>query len=78
MTTTESKVLAAFHGNDTFPVEWSEGEQELFWVLDDLHCPNPISPPFVITRADLDELAEGLGAALGWLASELAAGAGRR
>src|SRR5205809_265016 len=46
MTTTESKVLAAFHGNDTFPVEWDEGEQELFWVLDDLHCPNPLSPLF--------------------------------
>src|SRR5712691_27335 len=46
MATTESKVLATFHGNETFPIEWDEGEQELFWVLDDLHCPNPLSPLF--------------------------------
>jgi phosphohistidine swiveling domain-containing protein len=46
MATTESKVLATFHGDDTFPIEWDEGEQELLWVLDDLHCPNPLSPLF--------------------------------
>ena len=29
-----------------FPIDWREGEQELFWILDDLHCPNPVSPLF--------------------------------
>ena len=38
--------LATFLGDETFPIEWDEGEQELFWVFDDLHCPNPISPMF--------------------------------
>jgi len=46
MATTESTVLATFHGDESFPIEWKEGEQELFWVLDDLHCPNPLSPLF--------------------------------
>jgi hypothetical protein len=36
------KVLATLHGDLSFPVAWEEGEDELFWVLDDLHCPNPI------------------------------------
>jgi phosphohistidine swiveling domain-containing protein len=46
MATTESKVLATFHGDESFPIEWEEGEADLFWVLDDLHCPNPLSPLF--------------------------------
>src|SRR5581483_9030488 len=46
MVANESTVLATFHGDETFPVEWEEGERELFWVLDDLHCPNPVSPLF--------------------------------
>jgi phosphohistidine swiveling domain-containing protein len=40
------EVLATFHGDETFPIEWEPGEAELFWVLDDLHCPNPLSPLF--------------------------------
>ena len=40
------QVLATFHGGETFPIEWEPGEEELFWVLDDLHCPNPLSPLF--------------------------------
>ena len=44
MAATESKVLARFLGDESFPVEWAEGEENLFWVLDDLHCPNPLSP----------------------------------
>jgi hypothetical protein len=38
--------LGSFHGSDEFPIEWKEGEKELFWILDDLHCPNPLSPMF--------------------------------
>ncbi|HSS73797.1 MAG TPA: PEP-utilizing enzyme [Gaiellaceae bacterium] len=40
------EVLATFHGDETYPIEWEPGEAELFWVLDDLHCPNPLSPLF--------------------------------
>ncbi len=40
-----SKVLASFFGDASFPVEWaSEAEKELFWFYDDNHCPFPISP----------------------------------
>lgn len=47
MTQTEPEaVLGSFHGDETFPIEWNEGERELFWILDDLHCPNPVSPMF--------------------------------
>src|SRR5256885_237991 len=46
MVASESQVLGTFHGDGSFPVEWEEGERELFWVLDDLHCPNPLSPLF--------------------------------
>jgi phosphohistidine swiveling domain-containing protein len=46
MAATEPKVLATFYGDEGFPVDWEEGERELFWVLDDLHCPNPLSPLF--------------------------------
>src|SRR3954469_2778200 len=41
-----AEALGAFHGDESFPIEWKEGERELFWVLDDLHCPNPVSPMF--------------------------------
>jgi pyruvate,water dikinase len=33
-------------GSDDFPIEWKEGEDKLFWIFDDLHCPNPVSPMF--------------------------------
>ena len=34
-------------GDDTFPVEWaSDAEKGLFWVYDDLHCPQPLSPMY--------------------------------
>jgi phosphohistidine swiveling domain-containing protein len=40
------EVLGSFHGSDEFPIEWREGERELFWIYDDLHIPNPVSPMF--------------------------------
>jgi phosphohistidine swiveling domain-containing protein len=47
MATVETpKALGTFHGSDEFPIEWQEGERELFWIYDDLHCPNPVSPLF--------------------------------
>ena len=39
-------VLGTFYGDDSFPIAWAEGEQELFWIFDDLHIPNPVSPMF--------------------------------
>lgn len=46
METNVGEVLGAHHGDESFPVKWEEGEKELFWILDDLHCPNPVSPMF--------------------------------
>ncbi|MEM9318938.1 MAG: PEP-utilizing enzyme [Pseudomonadota bacterium] len=46
MSLDEASVLGQNLGTDAFPVSWDEGEQELFWILDDLHCPNPLSPMF--------------------------------
>ncbi len=46
METNVNEVLGSFHGDEKFPVEWKGGEGDLFWILDDLHCPNPISPMF--------------------------------
>jgi phosphohistidine swiveling domain-containing protein len=40
------EVLGTFHGSDEFPIDWKEGEHELFWIYDDLHIPNPVSPMF--------------------------------
>jgi phosphohistidine swiveling domain-containing protein len=39
-------VLGTFHGSEEFPIDWQAGERELFWIYDDLHCPNPVSPLF--------------------------------
>ncbi len=42
-----SKVIKEFHGDDEFPVDWeNEAEKGLFWVYDDLHCPQPLSPMY--------------------------------
>lgn len=47
MATSTEPVLGQFLGDDQFPVKWaSEAEKQLFWVFDDLHCPNPLSPMF--------------------------------
>lgn len=46
METNTDGVLGTFHGDESFRVDWKEGERDLFWILDDLHCPNPISPMF--------------------------------
>jgi phosphohistidine swiveling domain-containing protein len=40
------EILGSFYGDDEFPIEWEEGERELFWIYDDLHIPNPVSPMF--------------------------------
>jgi pyruvate,water dikinase len=41
------EILGQFLGDDAFPVTWdSDVEQRLFWVYDDLHIPNPVSPMF--------------------------------
>ena len=37
---------ATFFGDKDFPIEWEEGQKEQFWVYDDLHIPNPISPMY--------------------------------
>jgi phosphohistidine swiveling domain-containing protein len=46
MGTNDNEVLGTFFGDEEFPIQWEEGERELFWIFDDLHCPNPISPMF--------------------------------
>ena len=37
---------ATFFGDEEFPISWEEGQRELFWVHDDLHIPNPVSPMY--------------------------------
>jgi phosphohistidine swiveling domain-containing protein len=46
VTSAGEEVLGTFHGSEAFPIEWEEGERELFWIYDDLHIPNPVSPMF--------------------------------
>jgi phosphohistidine swiveling domain-containing protein len=41
------EILGQFLGDESFPVQWANDvEQQLFWVYDDLHIPNPVSPMF--------------------------------
>lgn len=44
--TDSSTPRATFFGDDEFPIDWAEGQKELFWVHDDLHIPNPVSPMY--------------------------------
>jgi phosphohistidine swiveling domain-containing protein len=46
MGTNDDEVQGTFFGDEEFPISWEEGEKELFWIYDDLHCPNPVSPMF--------------------------------
>lgn len=39
-------MLGSFFGDQQFPIEWEDGQEKLFWVHDDLHIPNPISPMY--------------------------------
>ena len=41
-----SEAIATFFGDDEFPVTCEDGQRELFWVHDDLHIPNPVSPMY--------------------------------
>jgi phosphohistidine swiveling domain-containing protein len=41
------EILGQFLGDEAFPVAWdSDVESSFFWVYDDLHIPNPVSPMF--------------------------------
>src|ERR671931_1729553 len=43
----KEEILGQFLGDESFPVTWdSEVEKQFFWVYDDLHIPNPVSPMF--------------------------------
>jgi phosphohistidine swiveling domain-containing protein len=44
--TQQEEVLGTNFGSDAFPIEWLQGEKELFWIYDDLHIPNPVTPLF--------------------------------
>lgn len=47
MSATATEVLGQFLGDDSFPVKWeSQAEKDLFWIYDDLHIPQPVSPMF--------------------------------
>ncbi len=39
-------MVSTFLGDEQFPIAWSEGQESLFWVHDDLHIPNPVSPMY--------------------------------
>ena len=42
----EAPSVRTFFGDEEFPIEWDDGQKELFWVHDDLHIPNPVSPMY--------------------------------
>ncbi len=45
--TDEEEILDQFLGDAAFPVTWAtDVEKRFFWVYDDLHIPNPVSPMF--------------------------------
>ena len=46
MAVASEEILGTFLGDAEFPIEWAEGEQDLLWIFDDLHIPNPVSPMF--------------------------------
>ncbi len=46
VSTRDDEVLGTNFGTEAFPVDWQDGERELFWIYDDLHIPNPVSPLF--------------------------------
>jgi pyruvate,water dikinase len=47
MSATATEVLGQFLGDESFPIKWeSQTEKELFWIYDDLHIPQPVSPMF--------------------------------
>lgn len=46
MAVSSEQILGSFEGDDSFPIVWAEGERDLFWIYDDLHIPNPVSPMF--------------------------------
>ncbi|MFQ5967402.1 MAG: PEP-utilizing enzyme [Acidimicrobiia bacterium] len=47
MTDDSNAIIKQFLGDESFPVEWdSDAEKDLFWVYDDLHCPQPLSPMY--------------------------------
>jgi phosphohistidine swiveling domain-containing protein len=42
-----TEIMDQFLGDDSFPIVWSsDAEKGFFWVYDDLHIPNPVSPMF--------------------------------
>ena len=41
-----TQTVATFFGDEEFPVHWEDGQQDLLWVHDDLHIPNPVSPMY--------------------------------
>jgi phosphohistidine swiveling domain-containing protein len=45
-TAEQEEVLGTNFGNAEFPIDWQTGEKDLFWIFDDLHIPNPVSPLF--------------------------------
>src|SRR6266513_1609183 len=42
----EPAEVPTFFGDEQFPVDWEAGQRDLFWVHDDLHIPNPVSPMY--------------------------------